>query len=606
MKKIFLISLMALGMVSCDDFLTKDPLASFQDDDFWCNENNVRGYAMGYYAARFPGYGSGDSGGVMSQRQALNDDFTNTTLSGFASAPVVKGGSWGSHMTNIRCDNIFVDRVERVKDWSEEAANHWRGIARFFRAYDYIQFVNAYKNVPYYDHELTVESNDLFRKQDDVFYVMDKILEDYDFASKNVLISDTKTGPNGQVITKDVVDAFMSRHMLLMGTKLKYAPATTSGQMESVAKYLQAAKDAAWRVMSSNRYKLCPSFHDLFSTLDINQTATVKQEMILWRQYETSQVTHAIMTYDRSMTVQGHSGTKDLINSYLCLNGMPIKTTTGVNPQFKGDKTATNEMTNRDPRLNQTFENDYYVEYGEYPGYAKSGYKRWLFLNKQHEDDLESTQSFNVTDAPIIRLGEVMMNYIEAAAELETMGKYTVTQDDIDATINQLRTRASFGGKLAKLQIVGGQPAVGGVVFDDADRDQDVPALLWEIRRERRVELVYQGFRLNDLKRWRKINYLNSDLYPKKVIGCWLEKNDQYKGHILCDENGIVTSNAGSAKGAGYLKVSMTPRNADNGYVLDRNYWECVPLYEIDYYRRNGSHLEQNPGWPQSGGTDEE
>ena len=85
MKKIFLISLMALGMVSCDDFLTKDPLASFQDDDFWCNENNVRGYAMGYYAARFPGYGSGDSGGVMSQRQALNDDFTNTTLSGFAS-----------------------------------------------------------------------------------------------------------------------------------------------------------------------------------------------------------------------------------------------------------------------------------------------------------------------------------------------------------------------------------------------------------------------------------------------------------------------------------------------------------------------------------------
>lgn len=605
MKKILLASLMLLGLVSCDDFLTKDPLTSFQNDDFWCNENNVRGFAMGYYAARFPGYGSGDSGGTMSQRQALNDDFTNTSLSGFAAAPIVKGGSWGSHLSNIRRDNIFIDRVERVTEWNEETANHWRGIARFFRGYDYATFASIYKNVPYYDHELTIDSDDLFRKQDDVFYVMDKVLEDYEFASKNVLVSDTKTGPDGQVITQGVVDAFMSRDMLLMGTKLKYDPATTTEQMEHVAKYLQAAKDAAWRVISSNRYSLCPSFHDLFSTIDISQTAEVKQEMILWRQYATGQVTHAIMTYDRDLTVQGQSGTKDLINSYLCLNGMPINTTAGVNPQFKGDKSADNEMSNRDPRLNQTFKDDFYVQYGEYPGYAQSGYKRWLFLNKQHEDDLESTQSFNITDAPIIRLGEVMLNYIEAAAELETLGKYTVTQEDVDATINKLRTRASFGGKLAKLQIIGGQPAVNGVVFDDADRDPDVPSFLWEIRRERRVELVYQGFRLNDLKRWRKIHYLNSDLYPKKTIGCWLKKSDQYKNLILCDENGIVISNAGNAKGEGYIKVSMTPRNADNGYVLDRNYWDCIPLYEIDYYERNGSHLEQNPGWPQ-GGADAE
>lgn len=108
MKKILLASLMLLGLASCDDFLTKDPLTSFQDDDFWCNENNVRGFAMGYYASRFPGYGSGDNGGVMSQRQALNDDFTNTSLSGFAAAPigwmsmfllqgVIKGACFISH-----------------------------------------------------------------------------------------------------------------------------------------------------------------------------------------------------------------------------------------------------------------------------------------------------------------------------------------------------------------------------------------------------------------------------------------------------------------------------------------------------------------------------
>ena len=55
-------------------------------------------------------------------------------------------------------------------------------------------------------------------------------------------------------------------------------------------------------------------------------------------------------------------------------------------------------------------------------------------MNEPTKDDTEATQSFNVTDAPVIRLGEVMMNYIEAAAELADMGEYTVTQVDLDAT----------------------------------------------------------------------------------------------------------------------------------------------------------------------------
>lgn len=38
----------------------------------------------------------------------------------------------------------------------------------------------------------------------------------------------------------------------------------------------------------------------------------------------------------------------------------------------------------------------------------------------------------------------------------------------------------------------------------DPDRDQDVNPLLWEIRRERRVELMGEGTRLDDLRRWKK------------------------------------------------------------------------------------------------------
>lgn len=601
MKKymILLAMLAGTGLAGCEDFLTKEPLASFTDDNFWVSEANVRGFAFGYYADRFPGFGNNDSGGVMSIRQALNDDFTNINLPGFNAQPTNKGGLWGTYFSDIRKDNIFVDRVARVPFDDQETANHWMGIARFFRAFDYSLFAFSFGDVPYYDHELTITSPDLFKTQDDVTYVMDRVLEDYEYAAQNVFISDTRTGPDKQVVTRDVVDAFFSRHMLMMGTKLKYDPDTTPEQMERVAVYLQAAKDAAWRVISSGRHKLASNYQKLCSTVDISSTADVKQEMILFRVYDTGLVTHAIMSGNRETTAQAYSAPKDLIDTYLCTNGLPINPKDGPNTVYLGDKSAEAQMSNRDPRLTATFRPKFYVQYEE-TGYAHTGFKCWKFLDEATQYETTGSQSFNITDAPIIRLGEVMLNYIEAAAELEDMGLYTVTQDDVDATINALRQRAGYASdqRLPDLKIIGGQPAIGPVTYDDADRDPDVPPFIWEVRRERRVELVYEGFRLNDLKRWRKIDYTNTELYPKKNLGAYITKTSATKSLVLADISGNVISDS-NEMGSGYLKVSQTPRNAANGYVLDRNYWECLPIYEIDYYERNGSHLTQNPGWPQ-------
>ena len=49
----------------------------------------------------------------------------------------------------------------------------------------------------------------------------------------------------------------------------------------------------------------------------------------------------------------------------------------------------------------------------------------------------------NTTDAPIMKLNEVLLNYLEAAAELNDMGAYTLSQKDLDITINEIRKRAS-------------------------------------------------------------------------------------------------------------------------------------------------------------------
>jgi len=585
----------------CNDFLDKEPLASFTDGDFWTSETSVRAFAMGYYASRFPGFGSSDTGGSMSNHETLNDDYTNINLPGFSSQPTNDGGAWNSYFSMIRKDNIFIDRVSKMKFDDEITAKHWIGIARFFRALDYFDFVFDFGDVPYYNRPLIETDNDLYRTRDAATFVMDSVLADFEYSDQNVKVDDPFTGPRGLVITKDVVDAFMSRQMLYAGTKLKYDPNTSATDKVKAGVYLQAAKDAAARVISSGRYSLSANYQKICSTIDIGATANVKSEMILYRVYDTGMITHQIASGNNENAVQDYAAPKDLIDSYLCTNGMPIKTTSGVNTVYAGDNSVDNQMKNRDPRLANTFRTDkYYLQY-EQTGYATTGYKCYKFLDEATKDQTYAISSYNITDAPIIRLGEVMLNYIEAAAELADMGLYTVVQNDLDITINALRKRSGYTAatRLPDMKIINGQPAVGATVYDDAERDPSVPSFIWEVRRERRLELLYEGFRLNDLRRWRKIDYCNTELYPKKNLGSWITKSSVTKKLILAGINGNVTSSASTATGSGYLKVSQTFRNGTNGCVLDRAYLQCVPIYEIDFYKRYGVILTQNPGWPQ-------
>jgi hypothetical protein len=278
---------------------------------------------------------------------------------------------------------------------------------------------------------------------------------------------------------------------------------------------------------------------------------------------------------------------------------MPIKTTSGVNSQYQGDQSVASQMSNRDPRLAHTFRTSKFYIQGNETGYASTGFKCYKFLDTLTQNQPYSVQSFNITDAPIIRLGEVLLNYIEAAAELADLGQYTVTQTDVDQTINALRKRSGYAAasRLPDMKILGGLPAIGSTVYEDADRDPSVPSFIWEVRRERRLELLYEGFRLRDLKRWRKISYANTRLYPKKNLGAWITKSSVTKALVLADSNGNVTSAANVTTGSGYIKVSQTVRDEGNGFVLDRNYLESVPTYQIDFYSRNGQTLTQNPGW---------
>jgi hypothetical protein len=114
-------------------------------------------------------------------------------------------------------------------------------------------------------------------------------------------------------------------------------------------------------------------------------------------------------------------------------------------------------------------------------------------------------------------------------------------------------------------------------------RDQSVDPVLWEIRRERRIELFGDGFRFNDLKRWKKGNYLNDYPYGVKVY----DKNRMYPNILGLSNANIKLEGGGNS---GYVKNAniATPVG-----WLDKYYLEPIPLQEIAI----NPALKQNPGW---------
>jgi len=199
-------------------------------------------------------------------------------------------------------------------------------------------------------------------------------------------------------------------------------------------------------------------------------------------------------------------------------------------------------------------------------------------VNEGHKDLTIGQNRYNITDAPVIRYGEVLLNYAEATAELGGL-----TQTDLDKSINLLRGRNGVG--LPKLEVIGNLPAVNGVTYDDPARDPDVPALIWEIRRERRSELIFEGLRLDDLRRWKKLHYADTEQNPTINRGAWIKKAD----HSADQLNGIVID--------GTTEGYIIPSSGVKRTVEDRFYLNPIPLDQISLYRNNGAELKQNPGW---------
>lgn len=610
-----LFALVAL-MTSCDDVLDRPSLTTAEDETYWTNEEKVRLYANSFYSYFFVGYGVGyETTYAPNANYTFNDDAVRlSTQSQFSrSVPTSKGSTsldqmWESQFTGptwnfawIRKANIMIDRVSsRMENiLSSEQYNHWLGVGRFFRGLEYARLVNVFGDIPYYDREiLNTDKDELYKDRTPRNEVMDAVYADFEYAMKNVRLND-----GSQNVNRYVVASFISRWALIEGSWQKYYYQDT----ERAIKFFNLAVAASDLVMNSGKYDIVTDFRTLFGSTDL----TSNKDCIWYRKYDaTKGVTHAIASSCNMYSPTDVGPNLDLIKSFICVDGKDWETSTVENAE---DFSVKSLVKTRDSRFEASF-------WDEPTPLAKSCY---LYVTKfiprvaleyvktGGAPAQEFQSSKNVTGYPVMRFAEVLLNWIEAKAELATLGGQAVLQADIDRSINKIRNRPLAAEAIAK-GVNKTAPMNIGELPNDPHRDPSVTPLLWEIRRERRMEFAFEYSRIVDLRRWKKLGYMDTDANKDLLIGTWVnfqeEVSDQLtsanKGKLrVMGKDGKITvyngSNATAMKGFFY-PVENLGRLPFLGVPNINPYLSPIGTTQISTYKSKGYTLTQTEGWPSS------
>ena len=566
------LALLALSMAAlsfnCSDYLDTPPQDIFTDANFWTSENNVRTFTWLNYDT-FLGYGNNASTTAdfyFHNSSNLDDNLAMNVFTNFNTTANATNANWNNYYTLIRRSNLMLERVPTVT-MDENKKKHYLGVAKFFRAYTYFRLAQEFGDVPYTDMYLTQTDPNVYKPALSRAEVIDNVIKDLEEATALLLDVDDKN----TTVNKYTAYALLSRVCLYEGTNRKYNTGANGND------YLQKAKTASLAVMDNSAYALRPDWQSLYNSIELLGNS----EVILAKRYIQGMLAHSIQAYTNTSTVQ--SGlTKFGAESYVTINGLPIKQV-GGNAEYLGDANIANTFANRDPRFAKAFGTQDYA-YSDKPWNGLTsitGYVFKLFNNPALSGPEVTTISQNHIDAPIFTLSEVYLNYAEASAELGS-----VTNADLDISLNKVRARAG----IATLTTDGTNALAGGVQIEDPQRvtaleqlSGVVSPIIWEIRRERRIEFMsWTSLRKADILRWKKGDYLDTTNNPDVVLGARIPDL-------------IGTSSKTKVNAEGY--VIPYASGVVREFVSPKNYLSAIPTNDISLYDAEGVVLKQNPGW---------
>lgn len=469
------IGLLSIFLTGCEDALDRNPKDELTPGVFFTNATECELFTNDFYAIFPDGAGIyGETADVIS-KQNLTE-----AVMGLRTIPATSS-TW--NWTRLRDINFFLQHSYKCADLS--VRQKYEGVARFFRAYFYFEKVKNYGDVPWVDTPLDSDSKELYKGRDSRQTVMEKIMEDLDFA-----IAHLDAGKSIYTVTRWTALALKSRVALFEGTFRKYHG------MDNYEELLQMCADASQRFMAESGYVISTGgdtpYLDLFSALKSNTT-----EIILSRAYNTSiGLKHDVNGYLTSTTM-GHPGLlKNIVNMYLLTDGTPFTSM----PAWE-TKSFADECKNRDKRLAQTIRTPGYKRIGETttsaPNLAASetGYQLIKYLQSSKYDAYNNSTN----DLPLFRTAEVYLNFAEAKAELGTL-----TQSDIDLAIKPLRDRAGVVNMSLANANANPDPYLSSPETGYANVTGPNKGVILEIRRERTVELVMENLRYWDIMRWKE------------------------------------------------------------------------------------------------------
>ena len=575
MKKFLSIIAMAIGLISCD--LDQLPLDAISPNTFFNTENDLLLYTNSFYNM------------LPSAEDVYNEDVDNVVknslreeLQGTRVVPT-SGGGWT--WTELRNINYFLANSGKCPDAA--AVAKYNGLARFFRAYFYFNMVKRFGDVPWYSKTIEVGDQEMLTKaRDPRTLVMDSVMADVNYAIANL-----GTGRQVNTITKWTALALKSRIALFEGTFRKYH---TEFSLPNADKFLDESIAASDELMKNSGYSI---YNATPSTAYLKLFASdnaIESEIILARDFSDALQVYHNLNYYTMTASYGKPGLEiRLVNSYLMKDGSRFTDKPGYQTMSYYD-----EVQDRDPRLSQTIKTPGYTRIGETTplvpefGGTVTGYQLIKFVSEPKWD----TFNKDITDMPIFRYAEVLLNFAEAKAE-----KGTLTQADLDRSVKLTRDRVGMPNINLMTSNASPDPYLMQQYTQVTGNNAGV---ILEIRRERRIELVMENFfRWDDLLRWKEGQALT-----KQFKGMYFPGT----GSFDLDKNGkidlvIYEGTKPVVAGAQILKLGseilLENGNAGGNIVINnhitkkfneaKDYLYPIPTQEILLNPK----LKQNPNW---------
>lgn len=586
MKKSIILfgGLLFLTTQSCD-VLDKEPLDSISTQQYFANANAqaLEQYCNDLYPKLITGHGNPNEYNFgMMETDFQSDDLlpwdANSVAFSQHSISTADNDNW--KWENIRACNAFMQDYELSPE-TEAVKHRYAGEILFFKTLDYFNKVKRFGDVPWYDKVLVPGDEDLYKGRDSRITVVANMIKDIDQAIEWLPKKET-TGVYR--ISKDAALALKARICLFEGTFRRYH------NMEGDTELLKAAYEAAGELMKSEYgYSLFQgskpgkAYYELFIQADYNSNP----EIILSKEYDPTVGKGNNLSRQIAVGESPIGLSRDAVEDYLCATtGKPISMCGCEGHSHHTTLIA--ELKNRDPRLLQTVptpeagEYTYYLEgkrpdIGKYTSGSVSTSTGYGVIKYYNPSEYTSSHHIGTLDAPIFRYAEILLIRAEAGAELG--------QDpELDKTINALRDRVGFNHHLTTNPIedpklVAEYPTIKGPNAN----------LIREIRRERRVELMAEGYRYHDLMRWAcgiRLNQPKLGIIPDKTTS----END-LNGYNTKDYESIK-SGLGFVDGAIDVYTKRMTNPVPN-FIDPKNYLFSIPTNQIGL----NPNLKQNPGW---------